>query len=77
VKTYKGVRVSPVVLLVKNSPANAGDLRDTGWIPGWESPWSRKRQPTPVFLPGESLGHRSLLGYSPQGWKELETTEAT
>ena len=30
-------------------------------------PWRRKRQPTPVFLPGESHGPRSLAGYSPRG----------
>ena len=33
------------------------------------------RQPPPVFLPGESQGQRSLVGYSPQGQKELDTTE--
>ena len=33
-------------------------------------PWRRKRQPTPVFLPGESHGQRSLVGYSPCGHKE-------
>jgi len=32
-------------------------------------------QPTPVFLPGESHGKRSLVGYSPWGCKESETTE--
>ena len=32
-------------------------------------------QPTPVFLPGESYGHRSLEGYSPRGRKELDMTE--
>ena len=37
--------------------------------------WRRKWQPTPVFLPGESHGHRSLVGYSPRGCKELDTTE--
>ena len=35
----------------------------------------RKWQPTPVFLPGESHGHRSLVGYSPRGHKESDTTE--
>ena len=40
-------------------------------------PWSRKWQPTPVFLPGESHGQRSLVGYSPWGRKELDTTERT
>ena len=38
-------------------------------------PWRRKWQPTPVFLPAESHGRRSLVGYSPQGLKELDTTE--
>ena len=33
-------------------------------------PWRRVRQPTPVFLPGKSLGHRRLMGYSPWGHKE-------
>ena len=38
-------------------------------------PWRRKWQPTPIFLPGESHGQRSLVGYSPWGHKELDTTE--
>ena len=38
-------------------------------------PWRRKCQPTPVFLPGESHGQRRLVGYSPWGCKELDTTE--
>ena len=38
-------------------------------------PWRRAWQPTPVFLPGESHGQRSLVGYSPWGCKELDTTE--
>ena len=37
--------------------------------------WRRKWQPAPVFLPGESQGQRSLVGYSPCGCKELDTTE--
>ena len=38
-------------------------------------PWRRKWQPTPVFLPGESHGRRSLVGYSPWGRKESDTTD--
>ena len=38
-------------------------------------PSRRKGQPTPVFLPGESHGERSLAGYRPWGHKELGTTE--
>ena len=37
-------------------------------------PWRGKWQPTPVFLPGKSHGRRSLMGYSPRGRKELDTT---
>ena len=37
--------------------------------------WRRKWQSTSVFLPGESHGWRSLVGYSPQGGKESDTTE--
>ena len=121
-----------VALVVKNLPANAGDVRDTSSIPGLgrsprgghgnslqysclENPldrgarqatvhrvaksqtwpkqlsmhtssqaqfltntryeWRREWQSTPVFLPGESHGQRSLMGYSPSGRKESDTTE--
>ena len=37
--------------------------------------WRRKWQPTPVLLPGKSDGQRSLVGYSPWGRKESDTTE--
>ena len=42
---------------------------------GWEDPLEKKWQPTPVSLPGKSHGWRSLVGYSPWGHKELDTTE--
>ena len=53
----------------KDPPANAGDVRDAReysfdpWV--GKIPWQRAWQPTPVFLPGESCGQRSLAGYSP------------
>ena len=37
--------------------------------------WRRKWQPTPVFLPGESRRQRGLVGYSPWGRKDSDTTE--
>ena len=37
-------------------------------------PWRRKRQPAPVFLPGESHGQRGLLHCSPRGHREADTT---
>ena len=69
-----------MVVVVKNLPANAGDVRDVGSIPGslsypggGQGAW----QPTPVFLPGKVRGQSSLVGYSPWGLKELDSTEAT
>jgi len=60
--------------LVKNPPANAGDVKRRGfnlWVR--KIPWRRKWQPTPVFLPEEFHGQRSLVGYSPWDCKELDT----
>ena len=56
---------SRVVLVAKDPPAGAGDIRDAGSILGQEDPWKKKWQPTPVFLPGKSHAQRSLTGYSP------------
>ena len=53
--------------MVKNLSA----MQETGFDP-WVGtiPWRRAWQPTPVFLPGESHGQRSLVDYSPWGHKE-------
>jgi len=52
-----------VALVVKNLPANSGDIRDVGAIPGLgRFPWRRKQQLTPLFLPGKFHGQRSLAG---------------
>ena len=40
-------------------------------------PWRKEWLPTPVFLPGECHGQRSLAGYSPWGCKELDATKVT
>ena len=58
----------------KNPPANAGDMRQgfNFWVP-----LRRTWQPTPVFLPGESQGQRSLVGYSLYGREESDMTEMT
>ena len=66
----------PSGVVVKNLPANAGDVGDMGWIPGsGRSPGGRKWQPIPVFLPRRCHEQRRLAGYSPQGCKESERTE--
>ena len=68
------LRIS-LALTVKNLPANAGDIRDVGSIPGPErSPGGGHGN---ALLPGESHGQKSLAGYSPQGHKESDMTEAT
>ena len=59
---------SLVAQTVKNSPA----MWKT-WVR--KIPWRRDQLPTPVFLPGEFHGQRSLAGYSPWGHKESDTTE--
>ena len=59
----------------KDSACSAGDwhlIPKMGRSPG-EGNW----QPTPVFLPGEFPGQRSLAGYGPWGCKESDTTEVT
>ena len=68
---------SQVALVIKNLPANAGDARDASSIPGLGRSPGEGNEPTPIFLPGESHGQRSLAGYSPWGRKELARTEAT
>ena len=55
--------------MVKNLPA----IRFNIWVK--KIPWRRKWHPTPVFLPGESHGQRSLAGYSPWGHEESDMIE--
>ena len=57
---------SQMVLVVKKLPAKGGDVkrcRFSLWV--GKIPWRRAWQPTPVFLPRESFGQRSLVGYGP------------
>ena len=55
---------SVVAQMVKNLPANAGDVRCGFDLWVGKIPWKRARQHTPVFLPAESHEQRSLAGYS-------------
>ena len=63
--------------MAKNPPANAGDVRRKFDPCVGKTPGRRAGQPTPVFLPGEPHGQRSLEGCSPRGRTESDTTEAT
>ena len=60
-------RASLVAQMVKNCIS--------GRRPGFEIPWRREWEPTAVYLPRKSHGQRSLVGYSPRGYKELDMTE--
>ena len=53
------------------SACNAGPPRFNSWV--GKIPWSREWLPTPVFLPGEFHGQRSLVGYSLWGREESDT----
>ena len=67
-----------MVLVVKNLPAEAGDIRDMSLIPGsGRFPWRRAWQSTSGFLPGKFHGQRSLAGRSPWSCKQSDWTEAT
>ena len=57
----------------KESARKAGDPGFDPWV--GKVPWRREWQPTPIFLPEEFQGQRSLVGCSPWGRKELETNE--
>ena len=66
---------SQVVLVVKNLPANAGDPRGWGSIPGLgKIPLRRAWQPTLVFLPGESW-QEEPGGLCPLGYQESDVTK--
>ena len=56
----------------KEFACKGGDGFDT-WV--GKIPWTREWLSTPVFLPGELYGQRSLVSCSPWGHKELDTTE--
>ena len=65
-----------LLLLVAQTVRHLPAMWET-WIrsPGWEDPLEKEMATHSSILPGESHGLRSLVGYSPQGRKELDTTE--
>ena len=69
----ENIRINVCGSVVKNSPAMQ-ELQEM-WIrsQGQEDPLERTWQPTPVFLPGESHGQRSLVGYGLEGCKESDS----
>ena len=68
---FRAGKGSLVAQMVKNFPV----IQETQVQSlAWEDPWRRKWQPSPVFLPGEFHGERSLVGYRPWDCKESDTT---
>ena len=55
------------------NPPTLQRLGFNSWV--GKTPWKREWQPTPIFLPEESQGQRSLAGHSPWSHKESDTTE--
>ena len=69
---------SQVALLVKNPPTSSGDIREAGLIPEQgRSPGEGHESPLQYSCWENPHGQWSLVGYSPQGCKELDTTELT
>ena len=59
--------------MVKNPPANAGGREIQVRSLGWEDPLEEGIAATPVFLPGEFHGQRSLVGYTVHGVTKRQT----
>ena len=69
--------VFPCRAVVKNPPPNAGDIRDTGLIPGSRRSLGEGLATTPVFLPRKFHGQKTLEGYSPWCHKKSDLTDHT
>ena len=67
-RNYSMFQASQVALEVKSPPANAGRFKRCGFNP-WvgKIPSRRAWKPTLVFMPAESHGQRTLMGYNPSG----------
>ena len=78
-KGWKCTRTMGLIKLSKecgsDGEVSACKTGDRGSIPELRRSLERACPPTPVFLPGELCGQRRLVGYSPWGCKELDTTE--
>ena len=69
------IEISQVVLVVKNPPANAGDIKDKVSSQGWEDSPEKEMETHSSILAWRIPGKRSLVGYSPWGHTELDMTE--
>ena len=60
-----------VVVVIKNLPANAGDIREADAILGWEDPLEEGKATHASILTWRIHGQRSLVGYSPLGSQKV------
>ena len=75
---YQSNGASKVALVVKNLPANAGDVRDVGSVPGsGRSPEGEHGNPLQYSCLENPHGQRSLVDYGPWDHKESDMTEVT
>ena len=58
-----------------DSKASACNVGDLGLIPGLEDPLEKELATHSSILPGKSHGRMSLVGYSPQGHKEIKLSD--
>ena len=73
---YNDSQASQVVLMVKNPPANAGDVREAGLIPGWgRSPGEGHGNPLQYSCLQNPHGQRNLVDCDPWNLKESDMTE--
>ena len=70
-------KLRPRVLVVKSLPASSRDIRDMSRSLGREDPLEGEMAICSIFLSGKFHGRGSLMGYSPWGGKEWDTTEHT
>ena len=63
--------------MVKNPPANVGDVTDAGSIPRLGRSPGGGYGTTPIFLTGEFHGQRNMAGYNPESHEESGNTQAT
>ena len=70
-------RASQVALVIKNPPANAGDIIDMCLTLGWENPLEKETATHSNILAWKIHGQRDLVVYSPWGCKKSDMTKAT
>ena len=73
----QGTKGFPGGSVGKNLPAMQATQKSWVQSLGQKIPWRKEWLPTPQFLPGEAHGQRRLVGYSPEGCRKSDTTDAT